>query len=72
MRRASRGGDIKLRCLIGENGAVREAEVMKSSTRELETPALHAVFQWTFKPARRNGVPVAHWVIIPMSFTLID
>jgi protein TonB len=70
--RYTMGGDIQLTCLIGEDGVVREAKVLKTSAWELEQPALRALEQWTFKPAQRDGVPIAQWVTIPMKFFFID
>ena len=70
--RYSKDGHIRLKCLIGEDGAVRAAEVLQSSAWAIEQPALRAVEQWTFKPARRDGVPIAQWVVIPMKFFLTD
>ena len=72
MKRSGTGGDVRVKCLIDEKGIVRETEVVTASEREFEQPALAAIWQWTFQPARRDGVPVAQWVTIPMKFTYTE
>jgi protein TonB len=72
MRRAGNSGVVNVKCLIDENGVVREAEAVTASDRGFEQPALEAVRQWTFKPARRDGVPVAQRAMIPINFTLTE
>ena len=72
MKRSGIGGDVHVKCLIDEKGFVRESEVVTASQREFEQPALAAIKQWTFQPARRDGVPTAQWVVIPLKFTFTE
>jgi protein TonB len=66
-------GTVRVRVLVGENGRVQEATVGKSSGEAaLDDAALEAVRDWRFEPAKRNGVPVRAWAIVPIEFKLID
>jgi len=61
-------GLVTVRFLVDEKGAVQEATVEKSSHHELEESALKAVRKWRFKPAMKDGTPVAVHVSIPIKF----
>lgn len=64
---------MKIRVLVGENGRPQEVTVGESSGESsLDQAALDAVRQWRFGPARRNGVAVRAWAIVPVEFKLID
>ena len=41
--------------IISTNGDVTQAQVVRSSPREFEVPAIQAVLKWKFKPGRRGG-----------------
>jgi protein TonB len=43
-----------------------------SGESALDESALEAVRTWRFEPARRNGVPVRAWAIVPVEFKLLD
>jgi periplasmic protein TonB len=62
-------GTVVLRALVGQDGRVRSAEVIKSIPL-LNVAAIEAVKQWTFRPARVSGRPVAVWVSVPVRFNL--
>ncbi len=38
----------------------------------LDNAAMEAVRDWRFEPAKRNGVPVRAWAVVPVEFKLID
>jgi TonB family protein len=58
--------------VIGPDGLVSGAEVMKSVGYGLDEKAVEAVRQWKFTPSTRNGVPVAVYVSVLMNFSLRD
>ncbi len=43
-----------------------------SGDSALDQAALEAVRGWRFEPAKRNGVPVRAWAVVPVEFKLID
>jgi periplasmic protein TonB len=66
-------GRVKIRVLVGENGRPQEVTVGESSGESaLDQAALEAVREWRFEPAKRNGVAVRAWAIVPVEFKLID
>jgi protein TonB len=58
-----------VQALVGRDGLVVDARVVQPSP-PFDEAALAAVREWTFKPARSNGKPVAVWVAVPVKFTL--
>ena len=68
-RKADVEGVVKVRALLGQDGRVKDIRIIKSIP-PLDRAAATAVRQWTFKPARAHGKPVAVWVEVPVSFTL--
>jgi TonB family protein len=60
-------GTVVLRLFIDSSGRTCAIKLLKGVTG-LNEAAIDAVRQWTFNPATLNGVPVAAWVDIPMSF----
>lgn len=64
-------GTVILRVLVGEDGAVKEIEIDKTSgSRDLDRAAREAVMKWKFKPGMRAGVAYAGWARVPINFTL--
>jgi len=55
MSRAGINGNVTVEFIISSNGDVTQAQVIKSSHREFEVPAVQAVLKWKFKPGRRGG-----------------
>lgn len=62
-------GSVNVLFLIGEDGRVTHAEV-RESARGLDAAALACVRQWVFKPAERNGRPVASIAAVPVFFRI--
>lgn len=52
-------GNVVLEFTIDEAGRVRDPRVVSSSHPAFEQPALTAVGDWRFEPARQDGQPVA-------------
>jgi periplasmic protein TonB len=55
MSRAGINGTVVVEFIISSNGDVSQAQIVRSSNREFETPALQAVLKWKFKPGRKGG-----------------
>ena len=68
-REAGVDGTVMVRALIGRDGKVKDALIMKSIAM-LDGAAEAAVRQWVFKPALSNNKPVAVWVAVPVKFIL--
>lgn len=68
-RKAGVDGTVLVQALVGRDGRVHDTRIVKSIPM-LDTAAVEAVRQWTFKPALAKGKPVAVWVAVPVRFTL--
>jgi protein TonB len=68
-RSANVDGTVLVQALVGKDGRVKDAKVVKSIAM-LDAAAVAAVRQWVFKPALSNNKPVAVWVAVPVKFTL--
>lgn len=68
-RSANVDGTVLVQALVGKDGRVKDAKVVKSIAM-LDAAAVAAVRQWVFKPALSNNKPVAVWVAVPVRFTL--
>ena len=55
MRRAGINGSVTIEFIINTEGDVIQTQVIKSTHREFEMPALQAVQKWKFKPGRKGG-----------------
>ena len=55
MRRAGINGSVVVEFIISTEGDVIQTQIIRSSHREFEMPALQAVQKWKFKPGRRRG-----------------
>jgi protein TonB len=62
-------GVVIVEALIGEDGSVRDAKVLRSVPL-LDASALEAVRQWRFTPTLLNGVPVQVIMSVTVRFTL--
>jgi len=70
-RRQGRQGRAILRVEVRPDGTAGAVSVDRSSGDDrLDTAAVAAVRQWRFRPALRNGAPVASNVRIPIRFRL--
>ncbi|MCE5249711.1 TonB family protein [bacterium] len=68
-RKAGVQGTVFVRALVGKNGAVEKAEVMKGPEL-LKDAAIQAAMKTTFKPAKQNDMPVKCWVQMKYTFEL--
>jgi protein TonB len=73
-RRRAQQGTVTVRVLVGADGAVEHAELAESSGFDtLDEAALATVrSRWRFVPARRDGVAVESWVLVPIRFALVE
>jgi protein TonB len=68
-RREGRDGHVVVAFTVDADGRVAEVEVQESSDAEFESAALEAVRRWRFKPAMRDGEPVAVRLSQRLNFT---
>jgi protein TonB len=62
-------GVVIIEAVIGPNGMVTEAKVLRSIPL-LDSAALEAVKQWQYTPTLLNGVPVPVIMTVTVNFTL--
>ncbi|MDP2138312.1 MAG: TonB family protein [Candidatus Didemnitutus sp.] len=55
MRRAGISGEVLVEYIVDSNGRVNQAQVVRSTQREFEQPAMQAVLKWQFRPGRKGG-----------------
>lgn len=63
-------GNVRVRALVGADGSVRQVRVISGLSDGLNEEAILAVKQMRFKPATKNGQPVAYWVPLDVEFNL--
>jgi protein TonB len=67
--RHNAGGTVVLRVAIDDNGTPTDVDILqRSGSRDLDRAAMTALRQWQFRPATRNGQPVASTVEVPVEF----
>jgi len=72
MSRAGINGEVTVEFIINTNGDVVQTQVMRSSHREFEVPAIQAVQKWKFKPGRKGGRVVNVRASQTLEFNLDD
>lgn len=68
-QRAGVEGVVIIEAVVGTDGRVRQARVLRSQPL-LDEAALTAVRQWEFSPTKLNGVPVPVIMTVTVNFTL--
>jgi TonB family protein len=68
-REAGVEGQVLVRVLVGRDGLVRDAVVIRSVPM-LDAAALAAARTAVFKPALQHDTTVAVWIVIPIEFAL--
>lgn len=63
-------GTVVLAAIIGDDGTVKATKVVRSVTPDLDAKAVDAVKAWKFKPAMKEGKPVAVQVNVEVNFHL--
>ena len=69
-RRNGVEGEVTLRILIGKDGKVLRANVVRGLPDGLDDQALKAVFKLKFKPAMKDGIPVQYMMSVIVEFRL--
>lgn len=69
-RQARIQGFVILQAVIDREGKVASIEVLKGLPNGLDKSAVDTVKQWTFRPATKNGEPVAVYYDLTVSFSL--
>lgn len=69
-RKAGIQGLIILGAIIDEEGNVADVTVLKGASKSLNEAAVEAARKWKFKPATRNGEPVAVLFNLTINFRL--
>ena len=52
-------GDVILNAVIGEDGRIRQLQLMKGLGHGIDESVIATVQQWTYHPATRDGKPIA-------------
>jgi TonB family protein len=55
-------GVVRVRILVDSNGSVREVVLIRGLPDGLNEQAIRAAYQMRFRPATKNGQPVAYWM----------
>jgi protein TonB len=64
-------GVVKVKVLVDIDGKVKKAIVLNDIGYGAAERARQACFKALFEPAKRDGVPVAVWIIIPIRFVIL-
>jgi protein TonB len=72
LKREGVSGVVAVSIVIDEHGVVTSSTITKSSHPDFEKPALEAVKNWKFKPAKKDGNPVKVKVTLPLRFNVED
>ena len=70
MAKAGTVGGAILELIIGADGTVRNATVLRSSHPEFANSAYTAIRQWQFAPAQKNGVAVESRWRVAVNFSV--
>jgi TonB family protein len=63
-------GKVILQAVVGTDGRVSQASIFSSSDPIFNDPAMEALSQYLFRPARRGGQPVAIYYTVRTDFQL--
>ena len=70
-RRIGEEGKVILRVFVTTDGGAQQVEIKTSSGSDrLDESAQRTVRRWKFIPARRGGIAVESWVLVPIVFKL--
>ena len=68
--RAGTEGTVWTKVAIDETGKVVKVTISKSDAEIFNQPSIDAAMQWAFKPAMKDGKPIATEVAIPFRYKL--
>lgn len=69
-RKAKQQGIVTLILVVEKDGHTSDIRVRQSLGMGLDEKAIEAVSRWRFRPATRNGVPVATQIAVEVNFRL--
>jgi TonB family protein len=69
-RKARVQGVVGLRVIITSEGKIGDVTIVKKLNPDLDEKAVEAVHKWKFKPAIKDGQPVAVQINVNMQFAL--
>jgi periplasmic protein TonB len=70
-RRLGEEGRVLLKVLVSDDGSAASVNLEKSSGSErLDNAAMDTVKQWRFIPARKGGVALSAYVLVPIMYSL--
>ncbi len=69
LKRDGVSGMVVVNVVIEVDGKVSEVEVRNSTNAEFEAPAVEAVKNWRFKPAKKGGSAIRSKVALPLKFS---
>ena len=67
-RRRGVSGQVTMRVLVGADGEVKQVKVISGLPYGLSEQAVEAVRKMRFKPAMKDGRPVAYWLPVSIEF----
>ena len=63
-------GNVVLSVVVGPNGRVCDARIERSLYPELDDRAIETVDKWLFRPAQKDGKPIAVRISVQVQFRL--
>lgn len=72
LRSQGTAGQAVLKLVVTETGDVANVKLVSASNQAFAVSASNALLRWKFKPARRNGLPVAVALQVPFEFSITD
>jgi TonB family protein len=69
-RKEKVAGQVVIQAVIGKDGTVSGASVVRPVHPDLDAAALEAVRQWRYEPAKQNGKPVAVYMTVTIDSRL--
>ena len=69
LKRDGVSGMVVVNVVIEADGSVADVEVRKSTNSEFDAPAVEAVKNWRFKPAKKDGTAIRSKVALPLKFS---
>jgi len=69
-RRASIEGTVLVKVLVGPDGTVKQAVLLRGVNPIVDREALKAARKCTFIPGKQRNIPVKAWMALPYVFRL--
>lgn len=63
-------GKVLMEATIGTDGAAHDVQIVKSLGHGLDEESINALKKWKFRPAMREGKPVAVKIKVEMAFKM--